>query len=117
MRMACTIRVSPLALFLFASANAFLASLHSSVNHGANVLPHLLGFLGYLMADLFRKSVIVGSASAFIHFKHCNGSWLRPVLLFALKCDCSTCFTSVVVILALCILSGTTKLSADMFSS
>ena len=53
MRMAFTIRVSPLALFRFASANAFFASLHSSVNHGANVLPHLLGFLGDLIVISF----------------------------------------------------------------
>jgi hypothetical protein len=46
-------RSSPFPYNFFASANAFLASLHSSLNQGAKVFPHLFGFFGYFISILF----------------------------------------------------------------
>jgi hypothetical protein len=43
----------------FASANPFLASLHSSVNQGASVLPHLLGFLGWVVTIFLTTPAVV----------------------------------------------------------
>jgi hypothetical protein len=48
----------------------------------------------YLIAVLLIKSVRIGTDAVPNHFKHYNGSKLRPVLLFALKCFESTCCTS-----------------------
>ena len=38
--------LSPFPYYFLASASYFFASLHSSLNHGASVFPHLLGFFG-----------------------------------------------------------------------
>jgi hypothetical protein len=43
------------------------------------------------------------------HFRHCSGTLLKPVLLFALKCESSTFFTSVAVIFAVSRSSGILK--------
>ena len=40
---------SPLLYVRLALAKAYFACLHSSVNQGANVFPHLLGFLGCIL--------------------------------------------------------------------
>jgi hypothetical protein len=46
---AITLRSSPLPCVRRIFAISFLASLQVSLNHGAKVLPHLLGFLGMVL--------------------------------------------------------------------
>jgi len=50
-------------------------------------------------------------ASSPSHFKHCNGSMLRPVLLLGLKWFWSTCCTSSTVINSCTAFYGSTKVS------
>jgi hypothetical protein len=48
---------------LLALAIALLASLHFSVNHGASVLPHLLGFFGLVILISLTTPALTASSS------------------------------------------------------
>ena len=47
----------------FALANSLLASLQVSLNHGARVLPHLLGFFGAVIFISFTTPAVTASYS------------------------------------------------------
>jgi hypothetical protein len=52
------IRWSPFPNYRLASFNYFFASLHSSLNHGVSVFPHLLGFLGIVVLMAFTTYAV-----------------------------------------------------------
>jgi hypothetical protein len=58
---AATLQTSFLPFNLLALAIALLASLHFSLNHGARVFPHLLGFLGEVMVITFTTPAATAS--------------------------------------------------------
>ena len=58
---AATLDSSFLPFNLLALAIALLASLHFSLNHGARVFPHLLGFLGEVMVISFTTPAATAS--------------------------------------------------------
>ena len=47
--------------YLFALAMFLFASLHSSVNHGARVFPHLFGFFGLVITISFTTPAFIAS--------------------------------------------------------
>jgi len=59
---AAVISGAPLLYMLLACANAFFASRHVSVNHGAITLPHLLGLRGALMTVAVTTPACIASA-------------------------------------------------------
>jgi hypothetical protein len=75
------LRVSPFPYSLRAFAIAFLASLHSSVNHGARVLPHLFGFFGHFIYISFTTPALI--ASYMIHVSIAAARSSFPIFAFA----------------------------------
>ena len=60
---AILLRGSDLPKLRFALANSLLASLQVSLNHGARVLPHLLGFFGAVIFISFTTPAVTASYS------------------------------------------------------
>lgn len=57
--MAYTTRSSDFPYKRLVSVNLYLACLHSSVYHGASVLPHLLGFFGTVILICFTTYALI----------------------------------------------------------
>jgi hypothetical protein len=72
--------MSPLPKFRFAAAKACFAYLHLSLNHGANVLPHLLGFFGFLNVISFTTP----TSTAFVKMYFSTAAALSSLLQFSL---------------------------------
>jgi uncharacterized membrane protein YesL len=76
---ACRIFGSSFPYVRLALAKAYFAALHSSVNQGANVFPHLLGFLG----SVFLISLTTPAANAYYKIYSSIALALASLLSFA----------------------------------
>ncbi len=72
--------MSPLPKFRFAAAKACFAYLQLSLNHGANVLPHLLGFFGFLNVI----SLTTPNSTAFVKMYFSTAAALSSLLQLSL---------------------------------
>ena len=77
---------SPLPYTFLASDNLFFASLHSSLNHGASIFPHLLGFFGTI--NLISFTTFAFTACFSIYSSTAAALWsLLLLVLLIISCN------------------------------